>query len=119
LTRYIAAEYNRLANKEAIVDLAGQVVLITGGSRGLGRPFAQALLVAGARVAITGRSAAELHETATQLSSAANRVLAIPADATDPQGAPIESGLRRTKQGGEMVMRSPIQAVYRFRLWLR
>jgi NAD(P)-dependent dehydrogenase (short-subunit alcohol dehydrogenase family) len=70
------------------MDLTGQVALITGGSRGLGRAFAQALLSAGTRVAITGRSAAELHETAAQLSSAANQVLAIPADATDPQGAP-------------------------------
>jgi NAD(P)-dependent dehydrogenase (short-subunit alcohol dehydrogenase family) len=77
-----------LTNKEAMMDLTGQVVLITGGGRGLGRAFAQALLAAGARVAITGRSAPELHETAAQLSSAANQVLAVPADATDPQGAP-------------------------------
>ena len=70
------------------MDLSGQVVLITGGSRGLGRAFAQALLAAGARVAITARSAPELHETAAQLSSAADQVVAIPADATDPGAAP-------------------------------
>ena len=70
------------------MDLTGQVALITGGSRGLGRAFAQALLAAGARVAVTGRTVQELHETAAQLSSAANQVLAIPADAADPQGAP-------------------------------
>jgi len=70
------------------MDLTEQVALITGGSRGLGRAFAQALLTAGARVAITGRTAPELHETAAQLSSAANQVLAIPADTTDPKGAP-------------------------------
>ena len=70
------------------MDLTGQVALITGGSRGLGRAFAQALLAVGARVAITGRTAPELHETAAQLSSTANQVLAIPADTTDPQGAP-------------------------------
>jgi FlaA1/EpsC-like NDP-sugar epimerase len=33
-----------LGQKEAIVDLTGQVVLITGGSRGLGRAFAQSFL---------------------------------------------------------------------------
>ena len=60
------------------MDLTGQVVLITGGSRGLGRAFAQALVAAGARVAITARSALELHETAAQLSSAANQAIAIP-----------------------------------------
>ena len=74
--------------KEAVIDLSGQVVLITGGSRGLGRAFAQGLLAAGARVAITARSAPELHETAAQLSSAADQVVAIPADATDPGAAP-------------------------------
>ena len=70
------------------MDLTGQVVLITGGSRGLGRAFAQALVAAGARVAITARSAPELHETAAQLSSAADQVIAIPADAIDPEAAP-------------------------------
>ena len=67
------------------MDLTGQVVLITGGSRGLGRAFAQALLAAGARVAIIDILAAELHETAAQLSSAANQVVAIRAAVTDPQ----------------------------------
>jgi len=70
------------------MDLTGQVVLITGGSRGLGRAFAQALLAAGARVAIIDILAAELHEAAAQLSSAANQVVAIRADVTDPQAAP-------------------------------
>jgi len=70
------------------MDLRGQVVLITGGSRGLGRAFAQALLADDARVAITARSAPELHETAAQLSSATDQVVAIPADATDPGATP-------------------------------
>lgn len=70
------------------MDLAEQVVLITGGSRGLGRAFAQALLAAGARVAITARSAPELQETAAQLTSAADQLIAIPADAIDPGAAP-------------------------------
>jgi gluconate 5-dehydrogenase len=76
-------------NKETVMDLTGQVVLITGGSRGLGRAFAQALVAVGARVAITARSALELHETAAQLSSAADQVIAIPADVVDPEAAPL------------------------------
>jgi NAD(P)-dependent dehydrogenase (short-subunit alcohol dehydrogenase family) len=70
------------------MDLTGQVVLITDGSRGFGRAFAQALVAAGARVAITARGASELHEIAAQLSSAADQVIAIPGDVIDPKAAP-------------------------------
>ena len=69
------------------MNLTEQVALITGGSRGLGRAFAQALVAAGARVAITARGASELHEIAAQLSSAADQVIAIPADVVDPEAA--------------------------------
>jgi len=74
-------------SKETVMNLTGQVVLITGGSRGLGRAFAQGLLANGARVAITARSVPELHETAAQLTSVPDQVVAIPADATDPGAA--------------------------------
>jgi len=46
------------------------------------------LLAAGARVSITARADPELHETAAQLSSAADQVVAFPADAIDPGAAP-------------------------------
>lgn len=66
------------------MDLTGQVALITGGSRGLGRAFAQALLSRGVRVAITGRSQAELQDAAAQLSANSGHVLPIQADVCDP-----------------------------------
>lgn len=67
------------------MNLTGQVALITGGSRGLGKAFAQALVAAGARVVITGRSTQELTATAAQIAPAPDPVLAIPADVTDPE----------------------------------
>jgi NAD(P)-dependent dehydrogenase (short-subunit alcohol dehydrogenase family) len=64
------------------MDLTGQVALVTGGSKGLGRAFATALAKAGASVAITARSKAELTETA-QVIHQTGTVFAYPADVTD------------------------------------
>ncbi len=47
------------------------VVLITGGGRGLGRAYAEALARAGAQVAVTARSADELTETVALIEQAA------------------------------------------------
>ena len=49
------------------MDLKNAVVLITGGSSGIGRAAAQVLKQAGARVAITGRDAERLAEAARSL----------------------------------------------------
>jgi 3-oxoacyl-[acyl-carrier protein] reductase len=49
------------------MDLKNAVVLITGGSSGIGRAAAQVLAQAGARVAITGRDPGRLAEAASSL----------------------------------------------------
>lgn len=48
-------------------DLSGQVALVTGATRGLGRRFAAVLAAAGAQVVVTGRSADQVEATATEL----------------------------------------------------
>ncbi|QIE57263.1 SDR family oxidoreductase [Pikeienuella piscinae] len=70
-------------------SLNGRAVLVTGGTRGLGRVMARALAGAGARVAITGVSdSARLRRAAGELSAAgAGDSLAIAADAADPDQA--------------------------------
>lgn len=73
------------------MTLDGQVALVTGGSRGLGRVLAVALAEAGMHVAVTGRSAADLDATVAQLGG---RGLALPGDATDR--AAVEDAVRRT-----------------------
>jgi NAD(P)-dependent dehydrogenase (short-subunit alcohol dehydrogenase family) len=70
------------------MNLTDEVVLITGGSKGLGRAFAEALAQAGAKVAITARSADEINATATQISQPGRPVLAIAADVLDSAGVP-------------------------------
>src|ERR1700730_7849328 len=49
------------------MNLRNAVALITGGSSGIGRAIAQALVASGARVAITGRDKGRLTETARDL----------------------------------------------------
>jgi NAD(P)-dependent dehydrogenase (short-subunit alcohol dehydrogenase family) len=65
------------------MDFKEQVALITGGSRGLGKAFAQALAAKGARVAITARSEDELKATAKQITDAGGQAVAILADVAD------------------------------------
>ena len=66
------------------VDLTGQVALVTGGGRGLGRAFASALAKAGAHVAVTARTAEPLAETVEMVERAGGRALAIPGDVSAP-----------------------------------
>lgn len=65
------------------IDLSGQVAFVTGGGRGLGRAFAQALASAGAAVAIIARSEDQLSATVRLIEGAGGRAVAYPADVTD------------------------------------
>src|SRR5262245_47238443 len=64
-------------------DLAGQVIVITGGGRGLGREFARALSRGGASIALIARSEAELSETVAELSAAGGTAISFAADVSD------------------------------------
>jgi NAD(P)-dependent dehydrogenase (short-subunit alcohol dehydrogenase family) len=63
-----------------VINLHGQTAVVTGGGRGLGRAFAQALAAAGASVVIVARTAGELRDTAAAIGSG---VKAFPADVSD------------------------------------
>ena len=63
------------------MTLKDQTAVITGGGRGLGRVFAQALADAGANVVVLGRTQRDLDDAASAIGPAAR---AIAADVTDP-----------------------------------
>jgi len=65
-------------------DLRGRVVLVTGGSRGLGLAIAHELVQAGARVAICARDEDTLARARAALSDGGHSVLALTCDVSQP-----------------------------------
>jgi short-subunit dehydrogenase len=63
-------------------DLRGQRLLITGASGGIGRCLAEQAARAGARVAVTARSADKLDDLARTLANEGGELVALPADLT-------------------------------------
>lgn len=61
-------------------DLSGKVVIVTGGSRGLGLVMAREFAREGARIAICARSPEELERARLDLTESGARVLAVPCD---------------------------------------
>ncbi|HEU4448443.1 MAG TPA: SDR family NAD(P)-dependent oxidoreductase [Gaiellaceae bacterium] len=75
----------------ASAELSGQVALVTGGGRGIGRGIALELAAAGARVAVAARTAAEVEETATAAGG-----LALACDVSER--ASVEDAVERTER---------------------
>jgi meso-butanediol dehydrogenase/(S,S)-butanediol dehydrogenase/diacetyl reductase len=74
--------------------LAGQVALVTGGGRGIGRAVALALAREGAAVALASRTRAELAAVAAEIRDAGARALAVPTDVT--QDAAVDALVEQT-----------------------
>jgi NAD(P)-dependent dehydrogenase (short-subunit alcohol dehydrogenase family) len=64
-------------------ELAGQVAIVTGAGRGIGRAIARRLAAAGAAVALMARSQDQLAETASLIEREGGRAFAHAADVTD------------------------------------
>jgi NAD(P)-dependent dehydrogenase (short-subunit alcohol dehydrogenase family) len=68
-----------------MADMSGKVVLITGGSRGLGFAIAQEFAALGCRIVICARDNAELERAAAELRRNAIEVLGIECDVADQE----------------------------------
>jgi gluconate 5-dehydrogenase len=66
----------------SMFSLAGRVALIPGGSGGIGAALAEAFAVAGARVAVAGRTPEALDAAVARIAAAGSEGVAIVADAT-------------------------------------
>ncbi|MBD0292610.1 MAG: SDR family NAD(P)-dependent oxidoreductase, partial [Jiangellaceae bacterium] len=64
------------------LGLDGRVYIVTGGSRGLGRAGAAALVAEGARVVLSGRDPARVEKTAADLG---RNAVGVSTDNADPE----------------------------------
>src|SRR5215468_3907734 len=79
------------------VDLSGEVALVTGASRGIGRAVALALAAAGAAVGLVARSEADLRAVAREIEAAGGQALVSAVDLADGDALaqPVEAVLSR------------------------
>jgi NAD(P)-dependent dehydrogenase (short-subunit alcohol dehydrogenase family) len=68
---------------DPLFSVAGQVVLVSGGSRGIGRAIAAGFAQRGAKVVITGREQATLRDTASLVGTPDNPVTPVVCDVAD------------------------------------
>ena len=66
--------------------LRGQVAVITGGGRGIGREVARNLAASGATVVVTARTVSQLEETCSLITSDGGICTAVPVDVQDEAG---------------------------------
>jgi len=78
------------------MKLKGEVAIITGASRGIGRAISLEFAREGARLALAARSKTELEETERQVVAAGGQCIVVPTDLT--KGEDIEAAVATTRR---------------------
>ena len=81
-------------NQKDIGTLTGKVVVITGGSKGIGKAIAFGLAAAGAKVVLAARTRETLEQVAASLRESGAEALAVPTDVTDAEA--VERLIQKT-----------------------
>ena len=66
------------ARLRSLFDMTGRVVVVTGGTRGIGRALAEGYVAAGAKVVVASRKAEACEETEKHLRSLGGDALGVP-----------------------------------------
>lgn len=94
-------------------NLTGKVAIVTGGTRGIGRAIAEALLREGVQVAICGRAAETVEKARAELSGV-GKLYAATADVTDPKAvAEFFAAVEREFGGLDILVNNAGQGVFR------
>jgi 7-alpha-hydroxysteroid dehydrogenase len=83
-----------MKNVPALFSVQGQVAIVTGAGKGIGRASALALAQAGADVALAARTPADLDAVAGEIRALGRRAIAVPCDVTDE--AALDQLVQRT-----------------------
>ena len=81
-------------NSDSQLPLAGQVAIITGGGRGIGRAIAIAYAESGASVCVTARTASEIDQVTAEIKQSGGRAIAVTCDVSDRES--VETMIERT-----------------------
>lgn len=77
-----------MSDADNLFSVCDKVVLVSGGSRGIGRALAEGFAKRGARVFISGRDAESLAKTAAEISCGAHPVETVVCDVSKPETIP-------------------------------